>query len=128
MKRAVAACLMASAAALPGCQAETPKEPERGARRPPEPACERARRSLNRQGRDGSFLYEETGAAMIDRENWLRLNEGGRDRLIEQLAVVAGCAAATPQREVEITIRAETGEVLTRRRVVPSTDFRTGAD
>jgi len=128
MKRAVAACLLASAVALPACQAEAPKEPERAARRPPEPACQRARATLNRQGRDGRFLFEETGEGMIVRESWLRLHEGGRYRLIEQLAVVAGCAAATPQREVEITIRAETGEVLTRRRVVPSTDFRTGTD
>lgn len=131
MTRTVAACLLAVGFALAACQAEVPEEPkqaERAVRRPPEPACDRARASLTRQSRDGSFLFEETGDAMIDRRDWLRMDEGSRDRLIERLAVLAGCAAATPQREVEITIRGETGDVLTRRRVAPSTDFRTGPE
>ena len=127
MRRGIVA-LPAVALALAACRAEPPPEPEREARRPPEPACERARASLQRRSRDGTFLFEENGTAMIDRNDWLRLDEGGRDRLVERLAVVVGCAAATPQREVEIVIRGETGDVLTRRRVVPSTDFRTGTE
>jgi hypothetical protein len=130
MKQAIAGGLVAAAFLLPACQAEPAGEaaPERAARRPPEPACERARTTLARQSRDGGVLFEETGAAMVERRDWLKMDEASRDRLIERLAVLAGCAAATPQREVEITIRAETGQVLARRQVVPSTDFRTGAD
>ncbi len=119
--------LLAALLLLPSCGAEPPPpQDERPIRRPPEPACERARSALDRQGRDGGLLYEQDGTAMIERGDWLRMDEGSRDRLIERLAVVAGCSAATPQREVEIVIRAETGDVLQRRRVVPSTDFRTG--
>lgn len=120
--------LLAALLLLPSCGAEPepPPRDERPIRRPPEPACERARSTLDRQGRDGSLLYEQDGTAMVERGDWLRMDEGSRDRLIERLAVVAGCAAATPQREVEIVIRAETGHVLQRRWVEPSTDFRTG--
>ena len=121
--------LLAALLLLPSCGAEPQPAPqdERPVRRPPEPACDRARSTLDRQSRDGSLLYEQNGVAMVERGDWLRMDEGSRDRLIERLAVVAGCAAATPQREVEIVIRAETGEVMQRRWVEPSTDFRTGA-
>ena len=121
-------CPLAALLLLPSCGAEPRQDPrdERPIRRPPEPACERARSTLDRQSRDGGLLYEESGEAMIERGDWLRMDEGSRDRLTERLAVVAGCAAATPRREVEIVIRAETGDVLRRRRVQPSTDFRTG--
>jgi hypothetical protein len=40
--------------------------------------------------------------------------------------VLAGCSAAAPQREVEVIIRSDAGAVLERRRLRPSTDFRTG--
>ena len=127
MRKAVAAALLALPLALPACRAEAPEQPERAARRPPEPACDSARAALTRRSRDGSFLFEEQGAAMVDRQAWLQMDEGSRDQLIERLAVLAGCTAATPQREVEVVVRSETGDVLTRRQVVPSTDFRTGA-
>jgi hypothetical protein len=121
-------CPLAAMLLMPACGTEPqlPPQDERPVRRPPEPACERARSTLDRQSRDGSLLYEDSGAAMVERGDWLRMDEGSRDRLIERLAVVAGCAAATPLREVEIVIRAENGAVLQRRRVEPSTDFRTG--
>lgn len=127
----IALCLLVLGAALAGCRAGAPAEPdapEQAVRRPPEPACARARAALDRQSRDATLMFEESGEAMIDRRAWLRLDESGRDQLVERLAVVAGCAAATPQREVEIVIRSDTGDVLARRRVEPSIDFRTGAE
>ena len=128
MSKALPAALLALLVALPACRAEPPAPPEREARRPPEPACDSARASLTRRSRDGTVLFEENGAAMVGREDWIRMSEASRDQLIERLAVLAGCTAATPQREVEIVVRSETGDVLTRRHVVPSTDFRTGAE
>ncbi|WP_129793662.1 hypothetical protein [Sphingosinicella sp. CPCC 101087] len=118
--------LSGALAALAACQADPPPpDPERkSARRPPEPACEQARADLERRGRDGTFLFEDSGEAMTERDAWMRLNESRRDGLIGQLAVVAACSAETPQHEVEITIRDERGVVLTSQRVEPSTDFR----
>lgn len=110
---------------LASCGSEQPvAEPERPARRPPEQACDQARAQLNRESRDGEFLFEESGSALVDRATWLRMNRSRQDDLIEKLAVLAGCTATTPQREVEVTIRTQTGEVIETRRLPPSTDFR----
>jgi len=113
-------------AALLACQAEPPAaEPERKAvRRPPEPACDQGRAELARRERSGAFLFEESGEAMTDRRSWMRLDEASRDDVIATLAVVAACAADTPQREIEVTIRDEAGVVLKSERVEPSSDFR----
>ena len=54
----------------------------------------------------------------------MRLDQSGRDEIIEKLAVLAACSAEAPQSEVEVTIRDEGGVVLDSRRVEPSTDFR----
>ena len=116
----------AVAALLAACQAEPPAaEPERKAvRRPPEPACDQARSELSRRERGGTFLFEESGEAMTDRRSWMRLDEAGRDDIIRTLAVVAACAAEIPQREIEVTVRDESGIVLKSQRVEPSSDFR----
>ena len=113
------------AALLAACQAEPPAaEPERkSVRRPPEPACDQARADLSRREQGGTFLFEESGEAMTDRESWIRLNEAGRDDIIQTLAVVAACAADTPHQEIEVTIRDEAGIVLKSERVEPSSDF-----
>jgi hypothetical protein len=79
---------------------------------------------LGQRSRDGTFLFEESGTAMVSARTWAAMSQSGRDRLIETLAVIAGCTAATPQREVEVTIRSETGTILTSRRLRPSRNFR----
>ena len=116
----------ASLATLIGCGSDAPpSEAERpAARRPPQPACDQARGELQRRERGGHFLFEESGEAMVDRAQWLRLDEFSRDEMIEKLAVVGACNAETPQAEIEVTIRDEGGMVLESRWVVPSTDFR----
>lgn len=117
--------LLPIALLLSSCGTEQPApEPERPARRPPEQACDQARAELNRESRGGEFLFEESGSALVDRTTWLRMDRSRQDDLIEKLAVLAGCTAAAPQREVEVTIRAQTGEVIETRRLPPSTDFR----
>ena len=119
------AALMPAALLIASCGSEPPPaEPERPARRPSEQACEQARAQLERQSRSEDFLFEESGSAMVDRTKWLRMDRSRQDDIIEKLAVLAGCSAATAQREVEITIRSETGEVIETRRLPPSTDFR----
>ena len=120
--RAAAATL--AALLLAGCGPEPAPEPERPARRPPEQACEQARAELERQSRGASFLFEESGEAMIEHARWIRLSEAQRDALIQPLATLAACAAPQPVREVEITVRSETGTVILQRRIRPSTDFR----
>jgi hypothetical protein len=112
---------------LAACQAESPSaEPERKtARRPPQPACDQARATLERRQREGAFLFEDSGEAMTDRQSWMRLDESSRELIIETLAVLAACSAEAPQHEVEVTIRDEGGVVLESKRVEPSTDFRT---
>jgi hypothetical protein len=123
--RTVASAALAIAVLLPSCGTEQPAAaPERPARRPPEQACDQARAELGRESRSGDFLFEESGSAMVDRTTWLRMDRSRQDDLIEKLAVLAGCGAETPVREVEVTIRTETGEVIETRRLPPSTDFR----
>jgi hypothetical protein len=106
------------------CTSEAAPEPEPPATRPPQPACDQARSTLERRSRDGAFLFEESGTAMVSVRDWTSMNQSSRDRLMETLAVIAGCTAASPQREVEVTVRSETGTVLTSRRLRPSRDFR----
>lgn len=107
-----------------GCGPEPEPAPERPARRPAEPACDQARAELDRQSRGGNFLYEDSGEAMIDQARWIRMSEDRREALIGPLATLAACRTPQPVREVEITIRSETGAVIAQRRVRPSTDFR----
>ena len=117
---------LASIVMLAACQSEPPPpEPNRkAARRPPPPACEQARSDLQRRERDGEFLFEENGEAMVDRLWWLRLDQSRQDELIATLAVVGACTAETPQAEIEVTIRDQNGSVLESEWVEPSTDFR----
>ena len=110
--------------ALAACGSEPPPPPEAPARRPPEPACAQARTELGQQGRGGRLLFEETGEAMMEHESWIRMSDAQRDALVGRLAVIAACNAPEPVSEVEITIRSESGSVITERRVTPSTDFR----
>ena len=116
----------AFASLLAACQAEPPAaEPERKAiRRPPQPACEQAQRDLSRRERDGEFLFEENGEAMVGGRSWMRLDESYRNEIIETLAVVAACNAEVPQPEVEVVIRDEVGVVLKSAQVEPRTDYR----
>ena len=119
------AALVPIAILLSSCGTEQPAaKPERPARRPPAQACDQARAALDRESRGGDFLFEEGGSAMVDRRTWLRMDRSRQDELIDKLAVLAGCSAATPQRQVEVSIRTETGEVIETRRLPPSTDFR----
>jgi len=111
---------------LAACGSDPPPPRERQARRPPQPACEQARATLERQGRDGGILFDPSGEAMIERATWMELGDSGRDRIVETLAVIAACGAETPQREVQVQVRDERGMVLTTRIVEPSTDFRAG--
>src|SRR5688572_23224289 len=76
---------------LAACQAESPSaEPERKtARRPPPPACDQARATLERRQREGAFLFEDSGEAMTDRQSWMRLDETSRELIIGTLAVLA---------------------------------------
>lgn len=125
LQRGAWAGAMPFALLLSSCGMEQPApEPERPARRPPEQACNQARTALDRESRGGDFLFEEAGSAMVERATWLRMDRSRQDDLIAKLAVLAGCSAETPQREVEVTIRADTGEVIETRRLPPSTDFR----
>ena len=123
-KLARAAAAAFAALLLTACGSEPAPEPERPARRPPEQACEQARAELDRQSRGASFLFEESGEAMVEQARWLRLSEAQRDALIQPLATLAACRSPQPVREVEITIRSETGNLILQRRVRPSTDFR----
>ncbi|HWT11176.1 MAG TPA: hypothetical protein VN231_00310 [Allosphingosinicella sp.] len=126
--RAALVGLAVAATALAACGSEPVAEPERPVRRPPQPACDQANEALAARSGSGEFLFERSGAAMIGAEDWLRLGRAEQDRLIETLAVVAACSAATPQREVEVTVRSESGMILSSRRVRPSTDFRSGGN
>jgi hypothetical protein len=113
-------------ALLAGCRSEPPAEPERAAaRRPPPPACEQARSELQRRERNGDFLFEESGEAMVDRMQWLGLNQSAQNEVITKLAVVGACSVDVPQAEIEVTIRDQSGTVLESEWVIPSTDFRT---
>ena len=121
----IRAALIPLAMLLWSCGSGEPAaQPERPARRPPAQACDQARAQLERESRDSRFLFEESGSALVERTMWLRMDRSRRDALIEKLAVLAGCTSATPQREVEVTVRAQTGEVIETRRLPPSTDFR----
>ena len=125
-KASVMVTIAAGSVALTGCSSEPAAVPEQPERRPSQARCDQAQASLEAEGRSRSsgFLFEQHGEAMIDRERWMRMNESDRERLIDSLAVLASCNSATPQREVEVTIVAESGAVLTRRIVSPSVTLR----
>ena len=97
---------------------EAPPEPTR----PPEFMCEQARSALQRVR--GDFLFEDSGAAMMDRERWLKMSESARGRIFQNLATLAACASETPIGEVRVTIRDSFGGRLDSRTVSPAT--RTG--
>jgi hypothetical protein len=119
---------LAAAMLLGGCGSQPAPERERPAQRPLRQACDQARSALERASRNGEFLFEETGEAMIETAVWVRMGRSQQDRLIQRLGVLAGCSAATPQREVEVSIRSETGQKIETRFVEPSTDFRSSGD
>ena len=79
--------------ALAACNSQPAPPPEAPATRPPPPACDQARRTLDGRGGEGSFLFEESGTAMVSRRDWMSMSESGRDELIETLAVLAGDSA-----------------------------------
>lgn len=118
--------LAAMAALLAACQAESPApEPKaKSARRPPEPACQQARRDLSRRERDLAFIFGQDGQAMTERRSWMRLEERQQNEVIETMAIVAACNSEAPVSEVEVIIRDEGGAVLKSTRVEPRTDYR----
>ena len=112
-----------AALALTGCgEAEQPPPPT--AAPLPAQVCNQAREALDKLSRAGAFEYSADGQATLDEAVWLPMAPGQRDALAQALGFHAACQSR-PSRETSVTIKSETGRVLSQRVVETSADLST---
>lgn len=90
----------------------------------PAKMCEEARQGLEALTGSGMFTYTNSGEATLDRETWLKMDQGQRDGLGRGLAFHAACQAKEAPREQQYVIRDETGTPLAQQVVETTPDFR----
>ena len=89
----------------------------------PPQLCEEARKGLETLAGSGMFTFTDAGEATLDRESWLKMDQGQRDGLGRGLAFHAACQAKEPPREQQFTVRDETGTTLAQQVVETSADL-----
>jgi hypothetical protein len=118
--------LIAAAMLLPLAACEPAPNPiaEQPAGPLPAKMCEEARQGLEALTGSGMFTYTDSGEATLDRETWLKMDQGQRDGLGRGLAFHAACQAKEAPREQQYVIRDETGTPLAQQVVETTPDFR----
>jgi hypothetical protein len=111
-----------AALALSGC-GEAQKPPPVAPGPLPAQVCDQAKTGLEEISRSGSFEYSADGRATIEEAVWLPMSGEQRDALGQALAFHTACSSKEPPRETWITIKNESGRVLTRRVVETSVDI-----
>jgi hypothetical protein len=99
-------------AVLASCQGDVPK-PE--AAPLPQSMCDEAEAAVKQLTQSGAVILSSPLEAAMAQESWLALPEDQRESLTRAMGMAATCAGGVPKLEQEVTIRSETGMVLTRR-------------
>jgi hypothetical protein len=111
-------------AALTACDGQNAaEEPKLPVARLPAQTCNQARDGLEKLKESGGLTYTGQGEATLDEEAWMRLDEGGREQLVQLVAYDAACKAPVPPAEQNATVRSEAGRVLSQRVVETSADL-----
>jgi hypothetical protein len=118
MRKAAILILLAASA----CEAPKVDQQHAAAPLPPQ-ICEQAREGLGAL-KDQAAVVHSDGEATIDNMMWMQMGQDGRDQLVRLLAIDAACAAETPPREQEVTVRDETGRTITQQTVPVTFDIR----
>jgi len=86
----------------------------------PKEICDQAQAAVEKLTEAGALILRSPTEGMIAQEAWLHIPEAPRDGLIRAVGIAATCAEGMPTLEQEVTIRSETGVVLSRRIVETS--------
>jgi hypothetical protein len=110
--------LTAAAALVAGCDRTAAPPPAAAAL--PDSVCKDAQAAVQAVTANGAVLLTSSVEASLAHESWLAMPEEQRASLTRAMGLAATCSSGLPKLEQEVTIRSETGQVLTRRTVETS--------
>ena len=117
-----------SAAFLPvlalasGCEPPDPVPTANQAQPLPAEICAQVREGMEKLKGQGAALIDEDGAVLMEEQVWMAMPTGTRDQLVRLVGFHAACASPGGAIEREVTVRGESGQILTRRTVETSVD------
>ena len=116
---------------LAGCD-PAPEVPTKAATLGKLPAeiCAKAAESLKELGNTAVFEHDGKGAATLSETVWLGMGPDAREQLARTLAVDAACKHQDAPREMQISIKSESGRTLSGRvvEIAPGADVLFEAD
>ena len=102
-----------------------PEPTPRAATPIPAEICDDAQAAVGQLTEAGALFLETPTEGVIAQEAWLSMPAEPRDGIIRAVGIAATCAEGTAKLQQEVTIRSETGMVLTRRIVETSFSLST---
>ena len=91
--------------------------------KPPKEVCAQVTKAMERLTTDGGMEADGQAGATMMEEAWLRLDQKGRDQVMQVLAFDAACRAPEASREQMVRVRSEYGRVMAEQIVETSADF-----
>lgn len=91
--------------------------------KPPQEVCGQVAKALEKLTTDGGVEADRQGGATMMEEAWLRLDQKGRDQVMQVLAFDAACRAPEASREQMVRVRSEYGRVMAEQLVQTSADL-----
>ena len=105
-----------------------PEPTPRAATPIPAEICDEAQAAVAELTEAGALFLNSPTEGVIAQEVWLRTPSAPRDGIIRAVGIAATCAKGTAKLQQEVTIRSETGMILTRRIVETSFSLPTDED
>ena len=88
---------------------------------PPE-VCTQVREGLEKLKGEGAVEIDDKGTVVIEQQVWLEMAPSARDQLVRLAGFHAACALPEGAAEREVTVRGESGQVLSRHTIETSID------